>query len=197
MKNSTCGIIETLRDKIFEKGEQAIANDNKKEKIIMNNDIRAKEVRLITQDRENKGIVPTSEALSMADDAGLDLVLINPNQDPPVAKIMDFGKYKYEIEKKAKEAKKKQHTVDVKEVKIRYKIDTNDYQVRINNIKKFITQGNKVKIVVMLRGREMQHSQLAFDLANRFVEDLKNEPIQIEKNPQLEGRNVTLFLGPQ
>lgn len=163
----------------------------------MNNDIRAKEVRLITQDRENKGIVPTKEALSMADDAGLDLVLINPNQDPPVAKIMDFGKYKYEIEKKAKEAKKKQHTVDVKEVKIRYKIDTHDYQVRINNIKKFIAQGNKVKIVVMLRGREMQHSQLAFDLANRFVEDLKNEPIQIEKNPQLEGRNVTLFLGPQ
>ena len=163
----------------------------------MNNDIRAKEVRLITQDRENKGIVPTKEALSMADDAGLDLVLINPNQDPPVAKIMDFGKYKYEIEKKAKEAKKKQHTVDVKEVKIRYKIDTHDYNVRINNIKKFISQGNKVKIVVMLRGREMQHSQLAFDLANRFVEDLKNEPIQIEKNPQLEGRNVTLFLGPQ
>ena len=163
----------------------------------MNNDIRAKEVRLITQERENQGIVPTSEALSMADDAGLDLVLINPNQDPPVAKIMDFGKYKYEIEKKAKEAKKKQHTVDVKEVKIRYKIDTHDYQVRINNIKKFIAQGNKVKIVVMLRGREMQHSQLAFDLANRFVEDLKNEPIQIEKNPQLEGRNVTLFLGPQ
>ena len=163
----------------------------------MNNDIRAKEVRLITQDRENKGIVPTSEALSMADDAGLDLVLINPNQDPPVAKIMDFGKYKYEIEKKAKEAKKKQHTVDVKEVKIRYKIDTHDYQVRINNIKKFIAQGNKVKIVVMLRGREMQHSQLAFDLANRYVKELKNEPIQIEKNPQLEGRNVTLFLGPQ
>ena len=133
----------------------------------------------------------------MADDAGLDLVLINPNQDPPVAKIMDFGKYKYEIEKKAKEAKKKQHTVDVKEVKIRYKIDTHDYNVRINNIKKFISQGNKVKIVVMLRGREMQHSQLAFDLANRFMEDLKNEPIQIEKKPQLEGRNVTLFLGPQ
>jgi len=163
----------------------------------MNDDIRAREVRLITQDGENKGIIPTSEALSMADDAELDLVLINPNQEPPVAKIMDFGKYKYEIEKRAKEAKKKQHTVDVKEIKIRYKIDTHDYQVRINNIKKFISQGNKVKIVVMLRGREMQHSQLAFDLANRFVEDLKNEPIQIEKQPQMEGRNVTLFLAPQ
>ena len=163
----------------------------------MNDDIRAKEVRLITQKGENKGIISTEEALNMADEAELDLVLINPNQDPPVAKIMDFGKYKYEIEKRAKEAKKKQHTVDVKEIKIRYKIDTHDYQVRINNIKKFISQGNKVKIVVMLRGREMQHSQLAFDLANRFVEDLKNEPIQIEKQPQLEGRNVTLFLAPQ
>ncbi len=163
----------------------------------MNDDIRAKEVRLITQKGENKGIIPIEEALNMADDAELDLVLINPNQDPPVAKIMDFGKYKYEIEKRAKEAKKKQHTVDVKEIKIRYKIDTHDYQVRINNIKKFISQGNKVKIVVMLRGREMQHSQLAFDLANRFVEDLKNEPIQIEKQPQMEGRNVTLFLAPQ
>ena len=163
----------------------------------MNNDIRAKEVRLITQDRENKGIVPTKEALSMADDAGLDLVLINPNQDPPVAKIMDFGKYKYEIEKKAKEAKKKQHTVDVKEVKIRYKIDTHDYNVRINNIKKFISQGNKVKIVVMLRGREMQHSSLAIDLANRFIADLANDPVTVEKKPMVEGRNVTAWLAPQ
>lgn len=163
----------------------------------MNEEIRSKEVRFIDQDGQNRGVVPTAEALDMAYEVDLDLVLINPNQDPPVAKIMDFGKYKYEIEKRAKEAKKKQHTVDVKEIKIRYKIDTHDYQVRINNIKKFISQGNKVKIVVMLRGREMQHSQLAFDLANRFVEDLKNEAIQVEKLPQMEGRNVTLFLAPQ
>lgn len=162
----------------------------------MNEDIRSKEIRLIDQDGQNRGVVQTSDALDMAYDADLDLVLINPNQEPPVAKIMDFGKYKYEIEKRAKEAKKKQHTVDVKEIKIRYKIDTHDYQVRINSIKKFIAQGNKVKIVVMLRGREMQHSQLAFDLANRFVEDLKNESIQVEKMPQMEGRNVTLFLAP-
>ena len=98
----------------------------------MNERIRVPEVRLIGEDGANHGVVKTSEALQMAEDADLDLVLINPNQDPPVAKIMDFGKYKYEIEKKAKEAKKKQHTVDVKEVKIRYKIDTHDYQVRIN-----------------------------------------------------------------
>ena len=163
----------------------------------MNERIRVPEVRLIGEDGTNHGVVKTSEALQMAEDADLDLVLINPNQNPPVAKILNYGKYKYEIEKRAKEAKKKQHTVDVKEIKIRYKIDVHDYQVRINNIKKFISQGNKVKVIVMLRGREMQHSKLAFDLANRFVEDLKDEPMAIEKKPQMEGRNVTLLIGPQ
>ena len=163
----------------------------------MNNSIRSREVRLIDEEGTNHGVVLTSKALDMANDAGLDLVLINPNQEPPVAKILDYGKYKYEVEKRAKEAKKKQHTVDLKEIKIRYKIDTHDYQVRVTNIKKFIAQGNKVKIVVMLRGREMQHSQMAFDLANRFLEDLKDESLVVEKKPMMEGRNVTLFLAPQ
>lgn len=163
----------------------------------MNEKIRSKEVRLIDSTGENQGVVPTLTALKMARDEDLDLVIISPNQDPPVAKIMDFGKYKYELEKKAKEAKKKQHVVEIKEVKIRYKIDTHDYEVRVKNIKKFIAQGNKVKVVVMLRGREMQHSKLAFDLLNRFLTDLENEPITIEKKPQMEGRNVTLFLAPQ
>ena len=163
----------------------------------MNERIRSKEVRLIDDKGTNHGVVPTSKALQMAYDADLDLVLISPNQEPPVAKILNYGKYKYELEKRAKEAKKKQHVVEVKEVKVRYKIDTHDYQVRITNIKKFIAQGNKVKIVIMLRGREMQHSELAFDLANRFIEDLKAESLQIEKKPMLEGRNVTLYLGPQ
>lgn len=162
----------------------------------MNERIRAKEVRLINQEGKNYGVIATSKALQMAYDANLDLVLINPNQEPPVAKILDYGKYKYELEKRAKEAKKKQHTVDIKEVKVRYKIDTHDYQVRIKNINKFIAQGNKVKIVVMLRGREMQHSNLAFDLANKFMADLEGETIMVEKKPQLEGRNVTLFLAP-
>ncbi len=152
---------------------------------------------MIGKDGENIGIIETSKALKMAYDEELDLLVISPNQAPPVAKILDYGKYKYELAKKAKEAKKKQHTVDVKEVKIRYKIDTHDYLVRIKNIKKFISQGNKVKVVVMLRGREMQHSSLAFDLANRFIEDLKDEPIAVEKKPMLEGRNVTLYLAPQ
>jgi translation initiation factor IF-3 len=160
----------------------------------MNEKIRSKEVRLIDENGNNHGVVPTSKALEMADDAGLDLVLISPNQAPPVAKILDYGKYKYELAKKAKEAKKKQHVVEVKEVKVRYKIDVHDYEVRLKNVRKFIAQGNKVKIVVMLRGREMQHSNLAFELANRFIADLANDPIQIEKKPMLEGRNVTLYL---
>lgn len=163
----------------------------------MNERIRSKEVRLIDNEGVNHGVVPTSKALAMADEAGLDLVLISPNQAPPVAKILDYGKYKYELAKKAKEAKKKQRVVEVKEVKVRYKIDVHDYEVRIKNVRKFIAQGNKVKIVVMLRGREMQHSNLAFDLANRFIEDLANDNIQIEKKPQLEGRNVTLYLTAQ
>lgn len=163
----------------------------------MNERIRSKEVRLIGENGENHGVVSTSKALNMADDAGLDLVLINPNQEPPVAKILDYGKYKYEMAKRAKEAKKKQHVVDVKEVKVRYKIDVHDYEVRLKSVRKFIGQGNKVKIVVMLRGREMQHSNLAFDLANRFLTDLENDPIQVEKKPILEGRNVTLYLAPQ
>jgi translation initiation factor IF-3 len=160
----------------------------------MNEKIRSKEVRLIDNEGTNHGVVPTSKALEMADEAGLDLVLISPNQAPPVAKILDYGKYKYEMAKKAKEAKKKQHVVEVKEVKVRYKIDTHDYEVRLKSVRKFISQGNKVKIVVMLRGREMQHSNLAFELANRFLTDLANDPIQIEKKPMLEGRNVTLYL---
>ena len=163
----------------------------------MNERIRSKEVRLIDDKGTNHGIVPTSKALQMAEDADLDLVLISPNQAPPVAKILDYGKYKYELAKKAKEAKKKQHVVEVKEVKVRYKIDVHDYEVRLKSVRKFISQGNKVKIVVMLRGREMQHSNLAFELANRFLADLANDPLQVENKPQMEGRNVTLYLGPQ
>ena len=163
----------------------------------MNEKIRSKEVRLIDENGNNHGVVPTAKALEMADEAGLDLVVISPNQAPPVAKILDYGKYKYDMAKKAKEAKKKQHVVEVKEVKVRYKIDVHDYEVRLKNVRKFIAQGNKVKIVVMLRGREMQHSNLAFELAERFLADFASDPIQVEKKPQLEGRNVTLYLAPQ
>lgn len=170
---------------------------NDKEKVIMNEKIRSSEVRLIDDEGVNHGIVSTNDALKMAYAKDLDLVVMNATQAPPVAKIMNYGKFRYEQEKKAKEAKKKQHTVEVKEVKIRYKIDTHDYQVRIKNIQKFIAQGNKVKIAIMLRGREMQHTDLAFELAQRFIDDLADSPLTVEKKPQLEGRNVTLYLSPQ
>ncbi len=133
----------------------------------------------------------------MAENAGLDLVVISPNQAPPVAKILNYGKYKYELAKKAKETKKKQHVIDIKEIKVRYKIDTHDYEVRLKNIRKFIAQGNKVKIVVMLRGREMQHSHLAMELAEKFIADLANDPVSVEKKPMIEGRNVVAWLIPQ
>lgn len=168
-----------------------------KDKPLINEKIRAKEVRLIDENGNNHGIVSTSQALRMAEEADLDLVVISPNQAPPVAKILNYGKYKYELEKKAKEAKKKQHVVDVKEIKVRYKIDTHDYEVRLKNIRKFISQGNKVKIVVMLRGREMQHSKLALELAEKLITDLSNDPVNVEKKPMLEGRNVTAWLSPQ
>ena len=132
----------------------------------------------------------------MAEEADLDLVVISPNQAPPVAKILNYGKYKYELEKKAKEAKKKQKIVEIKEVKVRYKIDTHDYEVRLKNIRKFISQGNKVKLVVMLRGREMQHSGLAVELAERFINDLANDQITVEKKPVVEGRNVVAWFAP-
>ena len=130
----------------------------------------------------------------MAYDKELDLVIISPNQTPPVAKILDYGKYKFESEKKAKEAKKKQHVVEVKEVKMRYKIDTHDYDVRIKNIKKFLKAGNKVKIMIMLRGREVQHSKLAFDLAERIKNDLQDINYTMEKQAGLEGKNVVMIL---
>ncbi len=191
-----CASITIVKTNIGDKTIAYNDNRNNRNQAIMNERIRSREVRLIDQNGENQGVIATSKALQMAYDADLDLVLINPNQDPPVAKILNYGKYKYELEKKAKEAKKKQHTVDVKEIKIRYKIDTHDYQVRIKSLEKFIAQGNKVKIVVMLRGREMQHSNLAFDLANKFMKDMENMPVVIEKKPQLEGRNVTLYVAP-
>ncbi|MFI3301328.1 MAG: translation initiation factor IF-3 [Candidatus Gastranaerophilales bacterium] len=187
--------------KTVNKGDTTIANDNrnngKKDQVIMNERIRSKEVRLIDDKGENHGVVETTKALEMAYDVDLDLVLINPNQEPPVAKILNYGKYKYEQEKRAKEAKKKQHTVEVKEIKMRYKIDTHDYQVRLKSIEKFIGQGNKVKVIIMLRGREMQHANLAFTLANKILTDLENVTLIIEKKPMLEGRNVTTYLAPQ
>lgn len=193
------GIYGIYKNKVVNKRRIIINKDrftNPKDKVQINENITSKEVRLVGNDGENYGVVATSKALQMADKDGLDLVIVSPNQEPPVAKIMNYGKYKYEVEKRAKEAKKKQHVVEVKEVKLRYKIDTHDYNVRLKSIQKFLAQDNKVKIVVMLRGREMQHSQLAFDLATRLLADLEETPMVIEKKPSMEGRNVIVILAP-
>jgi translation initiation factor IF-3 len=132
----------------------------------------------------------------MAVEKDLDLVIVSPDQDPPVAKILDYGKYKFESEKRAKDARKKQHTVEVKEVKMRYKIDTHDYDVKVKNIKRFLNDGNKVKIMVMLKGREIQHTNLAFDLINRINEDLQDESFILEKKASMEGKNAVMIIGP-
>ncbi len=162
----------------------------------MNERIRAREVRLIDDEGKNQGVVKTPEALEMAYSKDLDLVLVSPDQDPPVAKILDYGKYKFETDKRAKDAKKKQHTPDVKEIKMRYKIDVHDYQVKLKSIKKFLNSGNKVKIVVMLRGREIQHTKLAFDLINRLEQDMEGENFIMEKRASMEGKNAIMILAP-
>jgi translation initiation factor IF-3 len=162
----------------------------------MNEYIRSREVRLIDDEGTNVGIIKTQLALEMAYERGLDLVLVSPDQEPPVAKILDYGKYRFENEKRAKDAKKKQHTLDLKEVKMRYKIDVHDYNVKVKSIKKFLSEGDKVKVVVMLRGREIQHSSLAFDLINRIGVDLEGENFIIEKKASLEGKNAVMIIAP-
>jgi translation initiation factor IF-3 len=162
----------------------------------LNRNIRAKEVRLIDNEGENHGVIATDKALKMAEERGLDLVLVSPNQEPPVAKILDYAKYRYETEKRAKESKKKQHVVDIKEVKMRYKIDVHDYNVKMKNIKKFLGSGNKVKVAIMLRGREMQHSHLAFELAERVLADMADTKYTLEKKPSMDGRNLIIILAP-
>lgn len=139
----------------------------------MNGRIRAPEIRLIDADGENAGVVTPREAMRMAEEAGLDLVEISPNANPPVCKIMDFGKFKYEQQKRESEARKKQKTIDVKEVKFRPNTDTHDYQVKMRNVFKFLEGGDKVKVTLRFRGREMAHQNLGRELLERVAEDTK------------------------
>lgn len=139
----------------------------------INERIRFPEVRVIDSDGSQLGIITPEEALNVAQERDLDLVLVSETAKPPVCRIMDYGKYKFEQEKKAREAKKKQHTADVKEVKMRYKISEHDYQVRVNQAKRFLKSGDKVKATITFRGREIQHSNLAQELLSRMAADLK------------------------
>ncbi len=161
----------------------------------MNDLIRVPEVRLINQDGEQVGIVPTARALEMAVDTGFDLVEISPSAEPPVCRIMDYGKYKFEQSKKAHEAKKRQTRIQVKEVKFRPGTDEGDYQVKLRNLIRFLDEGNKVKVTLRFRGREMAHRELGYQLLKRVEDDLA-EFGSVEQRPQFEGRQVVMVLSP-
>ena len=160
---------------------------------MINGQIRDKEVRLIGEDGEQKGIMPIKEAMRLAQEAELDLVKIAPKAQPPVCKIIDYGKYRYELARKEKEAKKKQKTVEVKEVRLSPNIDTNDLNTKVNNAKKFISKGNKVKITLRFRGREMAHVHQSKHILDDFAEMLKDIAV-VEKQPKLEGRSMSMVL---
>ncbi|MEO0677131.1 MAG: translation initiation factor IF-3 [Pseudomonadota bacterium] len=161
----------------------------------VNDRIRAPEVRLIDENGDNIGVVSPSRAMEMAEDAGLDLVEISPNANPPVAKIMDFGKFKYEQQKRESEARKKQKTIEVKEVKFRPNTDTHDYDVKMKNVFKFLGNGDKVKVTLRFRGREMAHQELGRDLLLRVAEDTKDLG-KVENMPKMEGRQMIMMIGP-
>ena len=162
----------------------------------INERIRFPEIRVIDADGSQVGIISPQEAMRLADERELDLVLVSETAKPPVCRIMDYGKYKFEQEKKAREAKKKQHTADVKEVKMRYKIDEHDYQVRINQAKRFLNSGDKVKATITFRGREIQHAHLAEELLSRMAADLQ-EIGEVQQLPKREGRNMMMMIAPK
>lgn len=162
----------------------------------INERIRFPKIRVIDTDGAQLGIITPREAMALATEKELDLVLVSDKADPPVCRIMDYGKFKFEQEKKAREARKKQHTAEVKEVKMHYNIDDHDYNVRIAHAKRFLNDGNKVKATIMFRGREIQHSHLAENLLNRMASDLQ-ELAEVQQAPKKEGRNMMLLLAPK
>jgi translation initiation factor IF-3 len=162
----------------------------------VNEDIRVPQVRLIDQDGEMLGVMSARDALMRAYEAGLDLLEISPNAVPPVAKILDYGKYKYEQQKKANEARKKQKTVEIKEIKVRPNIDDHDYDVKMRAMKSFIGEGDKVKVTLRFRGREMAHQDLGIKVLERIRQEL-GETIKVEQMPRLENRQMIMVLAPK
>ncbi len=153
-------------------------------------------VLFIDADGEKRGVIPTAEAMRMAEEAGLDLVEVSPNAKPPVCKLLDFGKFKYQAQKKANEARKKQKTVEVKEIKMRPNIDTHDYDVKMKSMLRFFEEGDKVKVTLRFRGREMAHQELGMQLLNR-VKDQVDAVAKVESYPRLEGRQMVMVLAPR
>ena len=160
-----------------------------------NNRISSPDVQVIASDGQNLGVLNTNEAISMAKNQGLDLIEIAPNANPPVCKIMDMGKYKYDLQKKANQAKKKQKTVSLKEIKLRPGTETHDYNFKIKNAKKFISKGNKVKFTVKFKGREMQHTELGKELMDKIIEETK-DLAKVESKPKFEGRQMVMIIQP-
>ena len=160
------------------------------------NMIQSDKVRVIDENGENLGVMYTREAIEQANEIGLNLVEISPNADPPVAKFLDVGKHRYEAQKKANAARKTQKTQDIKEIKMRPNIDDHDYDVKMRNVKKFIEEGDKVKMTLRFRGREMAHQELGMDLLKRVQEDTA-EIAKVEAYPRLEGRQMLMVLAPK
>jgi translation initiation factor IF-3 len=160
---------------------------------MINEQIRDREVRLIGPDGEQVGIVSAREAQKIADEAGLDLVKIAPNAKPPVCKVIDYGKYRYELARKEKDAKKKQKTIELKEIRLSPNIDTNDLKTKMNAARKFLTKGNKVKITLRFRGREMAHMNSSKHILDDFAEEL-SDIATVEKAPKIEGRSIGMVL---
>ena len=162
----------------------------------INERISYPELRVVDSDGQQLGVIDRLKALEIASKRELDLVLVSEKANPPVCRIMDYGKYKFEQEKKAKEARKKSHQTEVKEVKMRYKIDKHDYDVRIGQALRFLKGGDKVKCTVIFRGREIQHSNLAETLLRKMANDLE-EQSEVQQSPKREGRNMIMFLSPR
>lgn len=162
----------------------------------INEEIRAREIRLVGEEGEQVGIIPLKQALEMALEKGLDLVEIAPSAQPPVCRLMDYGKFKFEQNKREKDARKKQKVISIKEVKMRPNIEEHDFQVKLKNARKFLGAGDKVKVTIMFRGREITHADLGEKLSRKFVDELA-DICNVEKAPKVEGRNMTTVLIPR
>jgi translation initiation factor IF-3 len=162
----------------------------------VNSAITAAAIRLIDERGANVGVVPREKALVMADEAGLDLVEISPQADPPVCKILDYGKFKYEAQKKRAVARKKQKVTEVKEIKLRPNINSHDYEVKMRSMVKFLGEGDKVKVTLRFRGREMTHTELGMKVLDRVRDDLE-ELAKVEQRPKMEGRQMTMVISPR
>ena len=162
----------------------------------LNEEIRDKEIRVIGHDGAQLGIMPPADALRLAEEHEMDLVKISPNATPPVCKIMDYGKFRFEQTKKEKEARKNQHVVEIKEVRMSPGIDVNDFNVKLKNAQKFLKDGNRVKVTVRFRGREMAHTNIGEQLLQKFGAECA-DVAAVEKNPKLDGRHMSMFLSPK